>query len=257
MTGSRHGPPAVPRVVRARRWLIAAIVVAAAVLALVWSLTQPSRYDGQRRPAVRPYDERRRDHHRRHDRHRATCPSGRRRRTSRSPRWTPSRRTSSAGSRPGDGRASSRTPSRSRRQGASDVVTVTAEWDSPTKAAALANAFATRSSRSAARTAQADIQRAIDAADGTGSRRPKTPAATALADACRPRSPTSQALKEATTGNVHLVERRTPPDHRSSPKPAAQRGHRRGGRADPLALRSSCCSPASTTASATRTSSPR
>ena len=55
--------------VRARRWLIAAIVVAAAWLALVGH--SPSRAaTGQRRPPVQPTDDRRHDHHRRHDRHR-------------------------------------------------------------------------------------------------------------------------------------------------------------------------------------------
>ena len=61
-------------------------------------------------------------------------------------------------------------------QGASDVVTVSAQWDSPAKAAALANAFADEIVAMRRETAQADIQRAIDAATARVPAAPKTPA---------------------------------------------------------------------------------
>src|SRR3954462_7922974 len=104
-------------------------------------------------------------------------------------------------------------------QGTSDVVTVTAEWDSPTRAAQLANEFASEVvalRRDAART---DIQRAIDALNARVPVRPRTAADRALSDELQAKIADLEALKETSTGNVHLVERATPIPTATSPKP--------------------------------------
>jgi Mrp family chromosome partitioning ATPase len=204
--------------VRAKRWLIVGIVLSAALLALVWSLSQPSRYKAS---ADLLYGQ------------------------------TTSADTIITGAASDTGGAPDRTAATNlalasldtvaanvkRRfqgpvtvqqlkdavsteaQGASDVVTVTAEWDSPTQAAAVANAFADEIVRLRRETAQNDIQRAINAVAARIPAAPKTPAETALADALQAKVADLTALKEQTTGDVHLVERATPPDSRSSPKP--------------------------------------
>jgi hypothetical protein len=61
-------------------------------------------------------------------------------------------------------------------------------------------------------------------------------------------------LEARADGNVRPVERATPPDHRSSPTPV-RNGLIAGFVAAVLGCSSSCCSRASTMASATRTSS--
>ncbi|HEY6692623.1 MAG TPA: division plane positioning ATPase MipZ [Solirubrobacteraceae bacterium] len=107
--------------------------------------------------------------------------------------------------------------------GESDVVTVTAEWRSAAGAAAVANAFATQIAAFRRESAQADIQRAIDAlkatlpASDTGSAAPG--ATTDATRVIRERLSRLEALKAAQTGNVQLVEAATPPLHRSSPTP--------------------------------------
>jgi Mrp family chromosome partitioning ATPase len=107
--------------------------------------------------------------------------------------------------------------------GESDVFTVTAEWGSAAQAAAVANAFATEIAAFRRETAQADIQRAIDAlkatlpASDTGSAEPG--ATTEATRVIRERLSRLEALKAAQTGNVQLVEAATPPLHRSSPTP--------------------------------------
>jgi Mrp family chromosome partitioning ATPase len=205
-------------VLRARRWLIVGIVAAAAILAFGWSLTQPSRYTadadllfGQQTNATAIITGGAADTGTVPEREAATNLAlasldtvavnvKRRFRTSASPETLKSAVGVSA-------------------QGASDVVTVTAEWDSPAKAAALANAFATEIVALRRQSAQADIQRAIDALTARVPPRPRTAAERTLAADLQGKIADLEALKQTTTGNVRLVERATPPDSRSSPKP--------------------------------------
>lgn len=204
--------------VRARRWLILGIVVAATVLALVWSLTQPNRYDasadllfGRTTSAD-------------------SIITGGATDTADVPERTAATNLALASldSVAVNVKRRFRGPVTAQQlkdavtveaQGASDVVTVSAEWDSPARAAALANAFADEIVAVRRETAQADIQRAIDAATARVPAAPKTPAETALADSLQAKIADLETLKAATTGNVHIVERATPPDHRSAPKP--------------------------------------
>jgi Mrp family chromosome partitioning ATPase/LPS O-antigen subunit length determinant protein (WzzB/FepE family) len=105
--------------------------------------------------------------------------------------------------------------------GASDVGTVTAEWSTPEQAAAVANAFAAQIVATRREGAQADLQRAIDALSVTLNATP--PAATGAADstrALRDQIARLRALKAVETGGVRIVEQATPPEQRSSPKPA-------------------------------------
>jgi Mrp family chromosome partitioning ATPase len=205
-------------VLRTRRWLIVGIVAAATILAFGWSLTQPSRYQanadllfgrttnadaiitgGTTDPGTVP------------EREAATnlalasldtvaANVKRRFRTNASAEALKSAVAVTA-------------------QGSSDVVTVTAEWDSPARAAALANDFATEIVQLRRRSAEADIQRAIGALNARVPARPRTAAERALATDLQGKIADLEALKQTTTGNVHLVERATPPANRSSPKP--------------------------------------
>ena len=204
--------------VRGRRWLILGIVLAATILALVWSLTQPNRYDasadllfGRTTTAD-------------------SVITGGATDTTDVPERTAATNLALASLDSVAANVKPRFPGpvtvqqlkdavAVEAQGASDVVTVSAQWDSPTKAAALANAFADEIVAMRRETAQADIQRAIDAATARVPAAPKTPAETALADSLQAKIADLETLKAATTGNVHIVERATPPDHRSSPKP--------------------------------------
>jgi Mrp family chromosome partitioning ATPase/capsular polysaccharide biosynthesis protein len=102
--------------------------------------------------------------------------------------------------------------------GESDVVTVTAERSSARDAAGVANAFAAEIAAFRRDTARADIQRAIDALDATLPA-DQTGAASDSAREVRARLSQLEALKALQTGNVHVVEAATPPDHRSSPRP--------------------------------------
>jgi Mrp family chromosome partitioning ATPase len=204
--------------IRAKRWLIAGIVVSAALLALVWSLTQPSQYQasadllyGQTTSADTIITGAAADTGGAPDRIAATNLA-----------------LASLDTVAANVKRHIRGPVTVQRlkdavdikaQGTSDVVTVTAEWDSPTQAAALANAFASEIVRLRQATAQNDIQRAINAVSARIPAAPKTPAETALADALQAKVADLTALKEQTTGDVHLVENATPPDSRSSPKP--------------------------------------
>jgi Mrp family chromosome partitioning ATPase len=105
-------------------------------------------------------------------------------------------------------------------EGESDLVTVTARSDSPTRAAAVANAFADEIAAFRRETARADIQRAIDALRATLPTEPPAPGATDDATrAVRDRLAQLEALKALQTGNVQVVEAATPPQHRSSPTP--------------------------------------
>lgn len=104
--------------------------------------------------------------------------------------------------------------------GTSDVVTVTAEWGSPTDAAAIANAFAAEIADFRRQTARADIQRAIDALKET------MPEDSGVGGEPSPAVRTTQTrlseletLKALQTGNVQVVEQATPPESRTSPRP--------------------------------------
>lgn len=105
-------------------------------------------------------------------------------------------------------------------QGDSDVVTVTAEWDTPRSAATLANAFAAQIVAKRREAAQGEIQRAIDALTARIPPDPRTAADRALRDDLQGKLADLEALKQTTTGNVRIVERATPNPDRSSPKPA-------------------------------------
>jgi len=104
-------------------------------------------------------------------------------------------------------------------QGASDVVTVTAEWDSPARAAELANDFATEVVALRREAAREDIQRAIDALTPRVPVRPRTASDRTLSDELQAKIADLEALKETSTGNVHLVERATADPTPTSPKP--------------------------------------
>ena len=102
--------------------------------------------------------------------------------------------------------------------GTSDVVTVTAEWGSPTDAAAIANAFAAEIADFRRQTARADIQRAIDALKETmpedsGVEGEPSPAVRTT----QTRLSELETLKALQTGNVQVVEQATPPESRTSP----------------------------------------
>jgi len=202
--------------VKARRWLIGAIVVAAAVLALLVSLAQPSRYKadasllfGQTTNAD-------------------AIISGGTTATADTPEREAATNVALASLDtvaanvkrrfPGPTTADDLRKSVSiATEGSSDVVTVSAEWDSPTTAAAIANAFASEIVNFRRQTAQSDIQRGIDALKAQIAAQPAT-ATAAIAD-LQARVSTLSALKDAQTGSVQLVERATPPQSRSSPKP--------------------------------------
>ena len=201
---------------RARAWLIAGIVIAATLLALVVSLAQPSRYRadadllfGQTTNAN-------------------SIISGGTADTTDTPERVAATNVALASLDTVAANVKRRFPGSAtvedlrdavsiHAQGASDVVTVTAEWDAPSQAAAIANAFATEIVAFRRQAAQSDIQRGIDALQLQIAAQPAT-AAAATAD-LQARVSTLQALKAAQTGNVRLVERAQPPKSRSSPRP--------------------------------------
>jgi Mrp family chromosome partitioning ATPase len=111
-------------------------------------------------------------------------------------------------------------------RGATDLGTVTARWDTPEGAAAVANAFAEQIVAVRREAAQADIQRAIDALNATLAAQEPAPAAgtpaapeSAATRALRSRISQLQALKALESGGVRVVEQATPPESRSSPRP--------------------------------------
>jgi Mrp family chromosome partitioning ATPase len=112
-------------------------------------------------------------------------------------------------------------------RGDSDLMTVTAEWSSPTLAADLANAFATEIAALRREVAQADVQRAIDALKVTLAQQPTptpapgapAPAEPAATRALRERISELELLKSIENGGVSIVERATPPGERSAPTP--------------------------------------
>jgi non-specific protein-tyrosine kinase len=205
-------------IVRARRWLIAGIVVAAAGLALVASLAQSSRYQadadllfGRTTNAD------------------AIIAGG-----ATDTGETPERAAATNLALAGLDTVADRVKQRFRgtatakeirdavsieAQGESDVVTVTAEWSSPEQAAAVANAFAGEIIALRRETAQADIQRGIDALKARVPANPTTAAERTSAATLEGKITDLEGLKAVTTGNVHLAERATPPEERSSPRP--------------------------------------
>jgi Mrp family chromosome partitioning ATPase len=205
-------------IVRARRWLIAGIVVAAAGLALVASLAQSSRYQadadllfGRTTNAD------------------AIIAGG-----ATDTAETPERAAATNLALAGLDTVADRVKQRFRgtatakeirdavsieAQGESDVVKVTAEWSSPEQAAAVANAFAGEIIALRRETAQADIQRGIDALKARVPANPTTAAERTSAATLEGKITDLEGLKAVTTGNVHLAERATPPEERSSPRP--------------------------------------
>jgi Mrp family chromosome partitioning ATPase len=205
-------------VLRARRWLIVGIVVCAAGLALAWSLSQPSKYTAD--ADLLFGDQTNAD----------SVITGGTGGTADVPDRTAATNLALASldtvaANVKRGFRGSATAEQLKdavtvaAQGDSDVVTVTAEWDSPTGAAAIANAFATQIVALRRNNEQASIQRAIDAVTARIPATPKTPAETTLADELNAKLADLEALKQSADGNVTVVEQATPPDHRSSPKP--------------------------------------
>jgi Mrp family chromosome partitioning ATPase/capsular polysaccharide biosynthesis protein len=101
-------------------------------------------------------------------------------------------------------------------RGESDLVDVTAEWDTPNGAALLATTFAEEFVALRRGMAQAEIQRAIDALN----QRISTPGQSGAETAALKRRLSQLLLVKAVqTGDVRLAERATPPQHASSPRP--------------------------------------
>lgn len=111
-------------------------------------------------------------------------------------------------------------------QGETDLGTVTASWDTPEGAAAVANAFADQIVTVRREAAQADIQRATDALNATLTEQAPAPEPgaapapeTAETRALRARISQLQTLKALETGGVRVVEQARPPEGPSSPRP--------------------------------------
>jgi Mrp family chromosome partitioning ATPase len=101
-------------------------------------------------------------------------------------------------------------------QGLSNLVDLTAEWSTADGAALVATTFAEEVVALRRRIARAEIQRAIDALNRTIASQPEgSPAAAAL----QTRVSDLTVLKAVETSDVRLVERATPPDEPSSPRP--------------------------------------
>jgi Mrp family chromosome partitioning ATPase/capsular polysaccharide biosynthesis protein len=205
-------------VLRARRLLVLGIVVAAALLAFGWSMTQPSRYTGDADLLFG----------------RTTNADAIITGATADPGTVPERDAATnlalasldslavtvKRSFPTTATADDlRKAVGVSAQGDSDVVTVTAEWDTPRSAATLANAFAAQIVAKRREAAQAEIQRAIDALTARIPPAPRTAAARALRDDLQGKIADLEALKQTTTGTVRIVERATPNPDRSSPKP--------------------------------------
>jgi Mrp family chromosome partitioning ATPase len=204
--------------VRARKWLIAAIVVGAAALAFVASATQSNRYQAS---ADLQFG--------RTTNADAVITGG-----AADPTEDPTRAAATNLALAGLDNVAARVKQRFRgsatvqeirnavsihAQGESDVVTVTAEWSTPEQASAVANAFATEIVAMRRETAQADIQRGIDALQARIPPNPTTAADRTTAATIQGKITDLESLKALTTGNVHIADRATPPDSPSSPKP--------------------------------------
>jgi capsular exopolysaccharide synthesis family protein len=103
--------------------------------------------------------------------------------------------------------------------GQSDVVTVSATWSTPRGAAVVANAFADEIVAYRRETSQNEIQRAIDALNGTIARLTQQGGAGTQIRSLRTSVSQLQVLKSLQTGNARVVQRATPPSSRSSPHP--------------------------------------
>jgi Mrp family chromosome partitioning ATPase len=204
--------------VRARKWLIAAIVVGAAALAFVASATQSNRYQAS---ADLQFG--------RTTNADAVITGG-----AADPTEDPTRAAATNLALAGLDNVAARVKQRFRgsatveeirsavsihAQGESDVVTVVAEWSTPEQAAAVANAFATEIVAMRRETAQADIQRGIDALQARIPPNPTTAADRTTAATIQGKITDLESLKALTTGNVHIADRATPPSSPSSPKP--------------------------------------
>jgi Mrp family chromosome partitioning ATPase len=100
-------------------------------------------------------------------------------------------------------------------RGESDLVDVTAEWDTPNGAALLATTFAEEFVALRRSMAQADIQRAIDALN----QRIRAGGDSGDTAALKRRLSQLLLVKAVHTGDVTLAQRATPPQHASSPRP--------------------------------------
>jgi Mrp family chromosome partitioning ATPase len=108
--------------------------------------------------------------------------------------------------------------------GASDVAAVTAKAETPARAAKLANAFADEIAAVRREAGRADIQRAVNALQAAAQATPTpttgTPAtAGTVTRATRDRIAQLEALKALETGGVRVVQTANPPESRTSPKP--------------------------------------
>ena len=109
--------------------------------------------------------------------------------------------------------------------GASDVAAVTAKAGTAVRAANLANAFASEIAAVRREAARADIQRAVSALQSAAQATPTpSPGSTAPSGAGVTRATTDriaqlEALKALETGGVRVVQTANPPERRASPKP--------------------------------------
>ena len=219
MTGSdRLDVPRLLATIRARRWLIVAMVVVAGVLALLGSLAQSSRYEasadllfGRTTNSDAVVADEATDSTTAPDRQAANNLA--------------LASLDSVAARVKQRIGGSATVDELRHavtikaQGSSDVVTVTAEWSSAEQAAAIANAFAGEIVAQRRESARADIQQAIDALEPTVPQDPKTAGERLRATSLQEKVSDLEYLKARADGNVHFVERATAPDHRSTPTP--------------------------------------
>jgi len=105
-------------------------------------------------------------------------------------------------------------------QGDSDVVTVNARSGSPAEAARVANAFAAEIVALRRESARADVQGAINAIDAAiAARAATTRRPDARTRALQSRLAELELAKALEGGSVRVVERATPPQHPSSPRP--------------------------------------
>jgi len=211
-------------VIKSRWWLIAAAALAAALLALVVSLGQPNRYTatadllfGRTTSAD-------------------SLVAGGTGDTSSAPQLSPATNVALASLDAVAARVKQRFRGGATVQqiknavsveqdGQSDLVTVTAEWSTPADAAAIANAFASEIVALRRSTAQAEIQRAINALNARIARLQRatqagsTGGSAAQVDTLQGRVSELEVLRALQTGNVQVVERAIAPTQRSSPTP--------------------------------------
>jgi Mrp family chromosome partitioning ATPase/capsular polysaccharide biosynthesis protein len=218
MTGHGMDLPRLLAIARARRWLIVGMVVVATVLALVGSLAKPSRYEASADLLFG-----------RTTNSDAIVAEGATETT-----VAPDREAATNLALASLDNVAARVEQRLRglatvdeirdavtikAQRTSDVATITAEWTGPDQAAALANAFASEIVAQRRQAERNDIQQAIDALQATVPQDPETAGERLRATSLLEKVSELEYLKARAEGNVRLVERATPPDHRSSPTP--------------------------------------